>query len=202
MKKSLLLDKAIYVAVGLLFVASLVLTGCSSDAPVDEGAPILEEVEELDPAPESTVEDTPVSEPIVEPVTEPVVEEVAAPVVESTPEPVVVAEPEPAPEPESTSKYVDGSYFQVADYSNPAGSDSITVQLQITDDKIQHVAIGLFGNHSTSEKMQQLFADGIGAVVIGKSLDEVGSLGAVNGSSLTPKAFNSAVQVIKGEAAA
>ncbi|KXK09170.1 MAG: hypothetical protein UZ21_OP11001000228 [Microgenomates bacterium OLB22] len=49
--------------------------------------------------------------------------------------------------------------------------------------------------------MQGLFAEGYKTQVVGKSIDEL-KLDVVNGSSLTPKGFEDALQKIKTEAAA
>lgn len=96
--------------------------------------------------------------------------------------------------------FKDGSYFREGAYQNPVGDDSITVQLKVENDRVTGVSIGLRGNDPTSKNFQQLFADGIGELVVGKSLDEIGPVGAVNGSSLTPLAFNRALEAIKAEA--
>ena len=47
-----------------------------------------------------------------------------------------------------------------------------------------------------------VFANGISSVIVGKSIDTLGKIGAVNGSSLTPNAFNTAVAAIKTQAKA
>ena len=47
---------------------------------------------------------------------------------------------------------------------------------------------------------QQQFIDGIGAIVVGKNIDEL-QVDRVGGSSLTSGGFNAAVEAIKADAA-
>ncbi len=42
-----------------------------------------------------------------------------------------------------------------------------------------------------------MFANSIGALVVGKPLDEIGGYSAVNGASLTPKGFDAALSQIR-----
>lgn len=195
MKKSLVVDKTLYVIVGLLLVASLVLTGCE-EVVLEEGElPVAEDTmneEVLNPVVESDADTAADLVPQDLP-DEPVV---VSTTVEVEPAPVV--EPEPTPDP--VTIYTDGSYFQISSYQSPAGSESITIQLQLKDDRVTGLSVGPQATHDVSKGFQQLFTEGIGSLVVGKSLDEIGQVGAVNGSSLTPSAFNIALNVIKSEA--
>ncbi len=98
------------------------------------------------------------------------------------------------------SAYVDGSYTQVGNYQSPAGSESVAVTIVLADDVITSVSVVPNSERDVSLHHQEDFAAGVAAVVLGKSLDEIGNLGAVNGSSLTPKGFNSAISAIKSAA--
>jgi len=53
-----------------------------------------------------------------------------------------------------------------------------------------------------SARFQKIFTDNYKPMVIGKSLDEVCTLGKVSGSSLTPMGFDAACVKIQAEAKA
>lgn len=117
---------------------------------------------------------------------------VTTPPTESTP---------PATTPETTSVYKDGSYSATGSYVSPAGPESIGVTVVIKDDMVTSVSVTPTATDATSKLYQQSFTKNISALVVGKSLNEIGPFSAVSGSSLTPKAFNSALASIKAEAA-
>lgn len=104
-------------------------------------------------------------------------------------------------EPEDDSVYEDGTYQETGAYTNPAGPETIGVTLTIKDDVVTGVGIRKDGINETTKKFQTLFVDGISALVVGKGLDEIGTFSSVNGSSLTPKGFQDALEAIKVEAA-
>lgn len=99
-------------------------------------------------------------------------------------------------------KYKDGSYTQTGSYTSPGGKDSISVTLIIKDDIITAVSISEMASNDTSKTYIEMFADKISSLVVGKSIDSLGAIGAVNGSSLTPIGFNAAVEAIKTQAQA
>ena len=98
------------------------------------------------------------------------------------------------------SAYEDGSYTASGTYASPAGPESVAVTVTVKDSKVTAVAVQKNATNPTSLQFQTLFADGISAKIVGKSLDEIGNLGPVNGSSLTPKGFSAALEAIKGQA--
>lgn len=188
-----------YVFVGLLLVSGVLLSGCgSSDLPAElpvsevdaEEVLLVEEVSAPVAAPTQASAPTATTVPASAPAPAPVSAE-SRPVMMAPVEPMMQAH---------MSLYKDGSYFKMGNYTTPAGADSITVQLKMENDRIVGVSVGMNATNETSKNYQNLFANGIGARVVGKSLDEIGSLGAVNGSSLTPVAFNQALGLIKAEA--
>ena len=192
MKKSLFLSKTLYVMIGLLMVSSLVLNGCgkSLDVPVENL--MVEDVSVVDPLfePAPVPVETPVSVPVETPVSVPV----------ETSEPFGMMETPMMETPmmeTHMSVYKDGTYFEQGTYQNPSGTDAITVQLEISNDRVKNLSIGILGDDQTTKIYQQKFADGIGTLVVGKSFDEIGPVGAVNGSSLTHVAFEAALQAIK-----
>ncbi len=101
---------------------------------------------------------------------------------------------------EEESAYKDGSYTETGTYMSPAGEESITVTLKLEAGLVKSVSIGKEASNEASKQYQTLFADGISSLVVGKPIDSLGSLGAVNGSSLTPKGFEEAVKAILSDA--
>ena len=102
----------------------------------------------------------------------------------------------------SESSYKDGTYSENAAYSSPAGQESLGVTLTIKDGVVSSVSISKNATNETSIQYQTLFADGISSLVVGKPIDSLGSIGAVNGSSLTPVGFNAAVEAVMADAQA
>lgn len=102
---------------------------------------------------------------------------------------------------EESSVYEDGSYTASGSYVSPGGPESIGVTLTIEDDIVTSVNIQKNATLDKSINFQGLFAAGISAQVVGKSLDEIGGYSSVNGSSLTPDGFDQALSLIKAEAA-
>lgn len=102
---------------------------------------------------------------------------------------------------EESSVYEDGTYTASGSYVSPGGPESIGVTLTIKDDLVSAVSIQKNATLDKSIGFQGLFAAGISAQVLGKSLDEIGGYSSVNGSSLTPDGFDQALSLIKAEAA-
>lgn len=98
-------------------------------------------------------------------------------------------------------KYVDGNYTYTPGYQTPAGQDSVKVSFVVENDVVQSVEVQALSENETSQRYQGLFSAGIASEVQGKKIDELGELSQVNGSSLTPNAFNKAVASLKAEAA-
>lgn len=121
-----------------------------------------------------------------------------------TPAPVPVATPTETPTTTTTttksSTYKDGTYSSTTSYNSPAGMQNMGVTLSLKGDVIQSVSIQQLATVQTCMMYQQAFSQGINSVVVGKSLASLGSIGAVNGTSLTPNGFNSAVSAIKAQA--
>ncbi len=109
--------------------------------------------------------------------------------------------PAPADTTDESSMYEDGTYTASGTYASPAGPESIAVTLTITDDVVSSVSIAKNATNPTSQNFQGLFASGISAQIVGKSLADIGNYSSVNGSSLTPNGFDSALASIKADAA-
>lgn len=98
------------------------------------------------------------------------------------------------------SAYVDGSYSVTQGYNSPGGKDGVGITLVLKDGVVSSVSVSNGGSNETSKMFQDTFADGISAAVVGKRIDELGSISAVNGASLTTGAFKNAVEEIMSEA--
>jgi len=97
------------------------------------------------------------------------------------------------------AKYANGEYEAEGLYGG--GKKSITVKMQLDNDKIKQVHVT--PNTTTikiSFGLQKKFAAAVADVVVGRPIDEV-HLDKLAGSSLTTKGFNDALGKIKTEAA-
>ncbi|MEP6481395.1 MAG: FMN-binding protein [Rhodoglobus sp.] len=99
------------------------------------------------------------------------------------------------------SAYKDGTYKESADYQAPSGTETVDVSLTLAGGTITAVTVAGHGTDPQAQLHQRQFADGIAAVVVGKSIDGL-SVDKVGGSSLTSVGFNKAVDAIKTDAAA
>ena len=110
-----------------------------------------------------------------------------------------------APVADSTSvaafSYKDGTYNASVTYQSPGGPDGLGVSVTLKGDVITDVSITEGANDPISQKFQDQFAEGYKVLVVGKNIDDV-QLGKISGSSLTPKAFNEALNAIKTQAEA
>lgn len=101
----------------------------------------------------------------------------------------------------SATGYTDGTYTEDGTYSAPSGTETITVEVTLADNTITAVTVTPQAEGGTQANYQEKFAEGIGAEVVGKSIDEV-NVSRVAGSSLTSAGFNDAIEAIKADAAA
>jgi len=151
----------------------------------------------------------PSSEPVVEtsselsPITaSPAIEGNTATVTEGKTTPPPAPAPTPTPPPVASSNlYKNGTYTAVGSYMSPGGPEQIGITLTLKNDAIVDASAKPMADLPTSVKYQTMFAEGLKAAVMGKSIDTV-KLDKVSGSSLTPKGFNDAVSKIKVQAKA
>lgn len=118
------------------------------------------------------------------------------------PEEEVVPSEEPTTDttgPASGSVYRDGTYSANGAYTSPNGAETVSVSLTLKGDAVTAATFTGNGTNPTTRFYQQKFSEGYKAQVVGKDLASL-SLGAVNGSSLTPIGFMDAVAKIKAEA--
>ena len=95
--------------------------------------------------------------------------------------------------------YRDGSYRADGPYQSPAGDESIIVVLELENDIVTNVQIGLYPTSATSSTYQSQFRSGIDDLVVGQDLDAL-EVTVVSGSSLTSTGFREALTIIKAEA--
>jgi len=97
------------------------------------------------------------------------------------------------------SHYNNGTYQANGRYISPAGSEEVLITLTIEDDTITEASFEGLATHPTSRRLQDLFAEGFDNAVVGQNINQL-NLTVVNGSSLTPRGFNEALEKIKTEA--
>lgn len=122
-------------------------------------------------------------------------------VAKSTSETVVEAAANPVPNQETgaTSEYKDGTYTAQGNYISPGGEEIVGVSVTIENGIITDSTFTVMAERPTSVTMQENFAGGYKALVVGKNIDEV-QLTKVAGSSLTPGGFMDALEKIKTQA--
>lgn len=167
------MDKTMRLFLFAMIISGVVFAGCESAPEAKETVPAVVETE---------------------------VEETAPAVVE-----VEVADPVPTLTPvvekkEKVTVYKDGTYNQSGSYQSPAGAESVSVSMTVKGDVVTGVTVTPAAQNEVSKQFQGLFAAGINQLVVGKKLSEIGAFGQVNGSSLTPAGFNSAVAAMKAQA--
>lgn len=97
------------------------------------------------------------------------------------------------------SLYKDGAYQASGSYSSPAGKEVVNISLTLKDDTIVAATFKGEATNPASKNWQGEFSKGFTQAVVGEKITDV-SLTVVNGSSLTPKGFMSALVTIKAEA--
>ena len=95
--------------------------------------------------------------------------------------------------------YADGTYTESGDYQAPSGTESVDVTITLADNVITAVEVVGHATDPEAKLHQGEFIDGIGAIVVGKDIDEI-SVSKVSGSSLTSGGFNKAIEAIKADA--
>jgi uncharacterized protein with FMN-binding domain len=100
-----------------------------------------------------------------------------------------------------SSTYKDGEYTASGQYQSPNGTESITVDLTIADDKVTAVTVTGTPSGPDATNYQSQFESNIASIVVGQDISTL-SVSKVAGSSLTSAGFNAAVDSIKSQAAA
>ena len=97
------------------------------------------------------------------------------------------------------ANYKDGSYTADGSYQAPSGTESITVELTLADDKITEITVTPHATDPTAKGHQAEFVGGIADQTVGKDIDTL-NVTKVSGSSLTSGGFKIAIAAIKEEA--
>lgn len=84
-------------------------------------------------------------------------------------------------------------------YQTPEGPEVVNFIITMDGDTIKNVSLDIKPKHGESKEYQTKFANGINGIVAGKKLSEIEALDRVTGSSLTPKAFNKAIEKLKAD---
>lgn len=99
------------------------------------------------------------------------------------------------------NSYKDGNYEAVGSYVSPGGEETVNVKLTLKDNVITDSEVVGNATLPASVKFQDVFIENYKQYVVGKNIDEV-QLDVISGSSLTPKGFNDALELIKQDAKA
>lgn len=102
---------------------------------------------------------------------------------------------------DTSAAYADGSYEADGSYQSPGGTESITVNLTLSDDIVTAVEVVQQASAGNAAQFQGQFAAGIADVVVGQDIDSL-NVTRVAGSSLTSGGFADALETIKSEALA
>lgn len=100
-----------------------------------------------------------------------------------------------------TGAYPDGTYTAIGTYEPHGFPTDIEVVVQLENDSIVASDVTLKSNNPTSIRVTKKFLDNYKPMVIGKPIQRL-ELGAISGSSLTPKGYNQALRKIETYAAA
>jgi len=97
------------------------------------------------------------------------------------------------------ASYSDGTYSADGSYQAPSGTESITVEVTLADDKITDITVTPHATDPTAKGHQAEFVGGIADQVVGKDIDTL-NVTKVSGSSLTSGGFKIAIAAIKEQA--
>lgn len=120
--------------------------------------------------------------------------------------------PEPSMSPEPTlqqevmsptpSQMIGQEISSEANYQSPAGKESIGFKLVVDSTGLITSAEAMVkATHEISKMRQESFAKDFPVSVVGKKIADLKSIDRVGGSSLTTKAFNSAIKDLQSQAA-
>lgn len=105
---------------------------------------------------------------------------------------------DPVPTPVEATSYRNGLYTTEVTYRTPAGMYKMEVSMNISNDIITNSNISFDAAASKSDYSSD-FANNFKNEVIGKDLGTI-NLSRVGGASLTSRAYNNAVETVKGKA--
>lgn len=97
----------------------------------------------------------------------------------------------------AAKKELTGTFSEKATYQSPAGKEDVEFVFVVDKNIVKGLTLAKFSPVSTSKMYQTKFMDGVTSQVVGKKISDIGTFDRVNGSSLTPAAFNRAVLQLK-----
>lgn len=97
------------------------------------------------------------------------------------------------------ASYKDGTYTADGSYQAPSGTESISVEVTLTDDKITDITVTPQATDPTAKGHQAEFVSGIADQTVGEDIDQL-DVTRVSGSSLTSGGFKIAIAAIKEQA--
>lgn len=174
----------------LIAMMAFLLVGCQK-APTPEGSPSPSGT----PLP-SFLSDSPNISPVINEISEDGIVNV---VLDGAPEgDSGISMPSPSPDKAAENLlYKNDTASFSANYSSPAGEESLGIVIAIKDDKVSGVKIEPKAENDLSKKFQTSFSEALGGVIVGKKLDEISDLSRVGGASLTTEGFNEELAKIK-----
>ncbi len=101
----------------------------------------------------------------------------------------------------ASKQYNDGVYRATGSYQGSNGNENIEVEIVVEDDKVMNISITPRARSAAIRRIQEQFADEIGALVIGRKLEDIDKLSSVSDSDQITDGFAKAVQKIRDEAA-
>jgi hypothetical protein len=96
----------------------------------------------------------------------------------------------------ANTTFKDGTYAAVGSYTSPGGSESIKVNLTLSDNVVTAATVTSGANDPTASSYQGYFISGYKPSVVGKKISTI-KLSNVSGSSLTSQGFNQALQKVE-----
>lgn len=95
--------------------------------------------------------------------------------------------------------YKNGTYTASGSYSTPESTEDIEVTITVSNNKITEASVSQQASSRESRAYQADFASGYKSQVVGKDIATL-QLSRVSGSSLTPRGFNEALNIIRSQA--
>lgn len=92
----------------------------------------------------------------------------------------------------------DGNVYSTSvTYSSPGGQEDNTFRITLENGVISKVEVDILTKIAASVRYQELFAEELPKVIVGKRLSEVGPIDRISGASLTTDIFNEAIEKLK-----
>ena len=107
-------------------------------------------------------------------------------------------------QPGGTAKTPEGAWTKIGNvystsvtYSSPGGQEDNTFRVTLDNGVITQVEVDVLTKIQASVRYQELFAEKLPSIIVGKRLSEVGPIDRISGASLTTDVFNEAIEKLK-----